>query len=156
MPIVSNIEVSEESPNASGVADLLAESDAFAAALYPAESNHMIGVADLVAPGASFFVARIAGRAVGCGAVVTGREPAFGEIKRMFVRAEARGQGAGRMILQALERAARDAGVWVLRLETGVANTEALALYKRHGYLTRGPFDSYTEDPLSIFMEKSL
>jgi putative acetyltransferase len=153
---IGALEIRQESPNAEGIAPLLAESDAFAAALYPAESNHMADVEALCAPGAKFFVASLGGRVVGCGAVVRGEEAGVAEIKRMFVRADARGCGAGRAILAALEGAARADGVSFLRLETGIANAEALALYRRHGYATRGPFGDYNEDPLSVFMEKSL
>jgi putative acetyltransferase len=31
-----------------------------------------------------------------------------------------------------------------------------LTLYERAGYQRRGPFGDYSEDPLSIFMEKKL
>lgn len=43
-----------------------------------------------------------------------------------------------------------------MRLETGVASTEALALYRRSGYREREPFGDYALDPRSIFMEKAL
>ena len=58
--------------------------------------------------------------------------------------------------MQALEDAAGTAGVTRLQLETGVANHDALTLYRRNGYRERGPFGSYAADPLSVFMEKAL
>jgi len=98
-------------------------------------------------------VARRAGVAIGCGALVpgTGGEA---ELKRMFVVPEARGLKLGSRILDALEAAAKAEGVRVLRLETGVRQPEALALYHRHGYTERGPFGTYRPDPLSTFFEK--
>jgi putative acetyltransferase len=55
-----------------------------------------------------------------------------------------------------LEAEARRLGVSVLRLETGISQPEALALYRRRGYVERAPFGAYRLDPLSLFMEKTL
>ena len=43
-----------------------------------------------------------------------------------------------------------------MRLETGTKQPEAIALYRKFGYVERGPFGAYKPDPLSIFMEKRL
>jgi len=48
------------------------------------------------------------------------------------------------------------AGVERLRLETGVANSAALALYEKTGFKRREPFADYRPDPLSVFMERQL
>ena len=72
----------------------------------------------------------------------------------MFVVPEARGLKLGSSILAALEAVAKTEDVRVLRLETGVRQPEALALYRRHGYMERGPFGAYQQDPLSTFFEK--
>ncbi len=50
----------------------------------------------------------------------------------------------------------RARGVRLARLETGVHQHEALGLYADMGYTKRGPFGSYSDDPLSVFMEKRL
>ena len=42
----------------------------------------------------------------------------------------------------------------MLRLETGIHNTEALALYRRAGFAECAAFGDYAPDPLSVFMEK--
>ena len=47
-------------------------------------------------------------------------------------------------------------GVTVARLETGIRQPEALALYERCGYARIAPFGDYREDPLSVFLEKWL
>lgn len=149
------ISVALESPRQSEVELLLQESDAYARALYPPESNHMVPLDELERPDVRFFVARDAGWAVGCGALfVAGQGTA--EVKRMIVGASARGRGAGRALLQAIEAAARSAGVRVLQLETGIHNREALALYRRFGFRERPPFGSYAADAVSVFMEKAL
>jgi len=106
-------------------------------------------------PNVVFLVARIDGRVAGCGAFVNQRGE-YAEIKRMYVAPEFRGLQLGRRILEALEEQARGAGLSVARLETGISQPEALGLYEKAGYQRRGPFGSYREDPLSVFMEKNL
>lgn len=145
--------VAAETADQTEVHALLRQSDAYHASLYPAESNHLVDVAALTATNARFLVARCGGIAVGCGALLLGPD-AEAEIKRMFVAPEARGRRIGSQILDALETAARSEGVRVIRLETGVRQTESLALYRRHGYTERGPFGTYEKDPLSTFFEK--
>jgi ribosomal protein S18 acetylase RimI-like enzyme len=44
----------------------------------------------------------------------------------------------------------------LLRLETGIHQKEAIALYERMGFQQIPPFGSYKEDPLSRFYEKRL
>lgn len=57
------------------------------------------------------------------------------EIKRMWVRAQLRGQGVSRSMLAELERTAALAGAVKIRLNTGFLQPEALALYDSSGYL---------------------
>jgi putative acetyltransferase len=149
----SSVVIAAESADQPEVHALLRQSDAYFAALYPAESNHLVDVATLIAPNVRFLVARREGRAVGCGALVLGAD-GEAELKRMFVVPEARGHKLGSRILEALEAVAKAHGVRVLRLETGIRQPEALALYRRHAYVERGPFGSYKTDPLSTFFEK--
>jgi putative acetyltransferase len=144
-----------ESPAQGDVLRLLGGSDAYHARLYPAASNHLLPASELAGENVRFLVARVDGRAVGCGALVVGRE-GEAEIKRMFVAPSMRGRQLGRQILAALERQAEAAGIRVLRLETGVRQPAALALYRSHGYAERGPFGAYQSDPLSTFLEKWL
>jgi putative acetyltransferase len=77
-------------------------------------------------------------------------------MKRLFVDPASRGQGVGLRLVQAIETAAAQDGVRQLFLETGVKSHEALGLYRRIGFKQCGPFGSYANDPLSIFMVKSL
>lgn len=147
------IEIRIENPDQAEIADLLQSSDAYMAALYPAESNHMLDIASLKRPEVTFIVARVDGKALGCGAVVKSGA-AWAEIKRMFVSPAARGQQLGRRLLEKLESIAIERGAQLLRLETGVKQPEALALYRSCGFVEIGPFGKYRPDPLSIFMEK--
>ena len=149
------IDLAIENPDQHEVRELLKASDTYMAELYPAESNHMLDVSELCRPGVTFIVARMDGRAVGCGAIVESTD-GWAEIKRMFVSPLARGQNIGRRLLQKLEAAALDKGVPLLRLETGIKQPEALALYRSAGFVEIGPFGKYGPDPLSLFMEKPL
>jgi putative acetyltransferase len=150
------IDIALENPDQPDVRDLLAASDAYMAALYPAESNHLLDVGALMRPEVKFVVARIGGRAVGCGAVVASGED-WAELKRMFVSPSARGRNIGRLLLQTLEGlAAAHQGITRLRLETGVKQPEALALYRSAGFYEIGPFGDYRLDPVSVFMEKRI
>lgn len=147
--------ISAESPDQPDVIALIAELDAYQDTLYPPESRHALDLSSLKQSNVRFFVARdAAGEAVGCAAVVLG--DAYGEIKRMYVSPASRGQGVARRLLQALESAALASGCRLLTLESGPFQPEALGLYAALGYERRGPFGSYTDDPLSVFMQKAI
>jgi len=89
---------------------------------------------ELRPPGGIFEVARLGGQPVGCGALKI-KDKGIGEIKRMWVHADARGLGVGRRILDALEEKAKGLGLRRLRLETNRALKEAQALYRNSGYV---------------------
>lgn len=150
-----NTRISIEPPRQPGVVRLLELSDAYALSLYPAESNYLLDIASLEKPEVTMFVARQDGAVAGCCALVDGGDRS-GEIKRLFVDPAMRGLGIARRLLEALEAQAQAAGIAILRLETGIYQPEAIGLYERAGYVRRGPFCDYPDDPLSIFMEKVL
>ena len=47
----------------------------------------------------------------------------------------------------------RQRGIFLLRLETGIYQFEAIGLYERFGFRRMGPFGAYRDDPLSAFYE---
>jgi putative acetyltransferase len=144
-----------ESPNQPDVIALIAELDAYQDSLYPPEARYALDLASLTQPDVVFAVARdVAGRAVGCGAIVLG--PEFGEVKRLFVSPVARGQGLAQQLLARLEAEAVARGCALLTLESGPFQPEALRLYERFGFERCGPFGGYADDPLSVFMRKRL
>lgn len=149
-----DVSVAAERVEGAEILDLLAASDAYAASLYPGESNHMLAPEALRKPAVTFLVARLNGKAVGCAALV--RCDGYGEIKRMFVADTARGLGIGRRLLRAIENEARKAKLSLLRLETGTKQPEAQRLYRTAGFRDVPPFGAYGPDPLSVFMEKTL
>jgi putative acetyltransferase len=119
-----------------------------------------------VAPGNGvFLVARWLGRPVGCGALRSLREAGgmhelgarVGELKRMYVAPDVRGQGIGRALLERLEAEARALGLTRLVLETGTRQEEALALYSRAGFIGIPAYGEYGASPgTSVCLGKSL
>nr|WP_316654216.1 GNAT family N-acetyltransferase [uncultured Gellertiella sp.] len=150
-----SVEIAEELPRQPGVIRLLDMSDAYMAALYPAESNHLLDLASLEKPGVWFLVARRGEDVVGCVSLVEAGD-GTAEIKRMFVDPEARGLKLGKRLMEELEALARRKGIEAIRLETGITQPEAIGLYRAWGYVEIGPFGAYRQDPLSLFMEKRL
>ncbi len=137
---------------------LLALADTYLGSLYPPESNHLESPEGLSMPHVYFLGLRFEDEVIGCGAIklFADQEPPYGEIKRVFLLEKYRGQGYSKGIIAALEQAAQQRGIDLIRLETGVLQTEALGLYRRLGYQERGPYGGYETDPLSVFMEKRL
>jgi GNAT superfamily N-acetyltransferase len=111
------------------------------------------GADDLAPPGGAFLVGRRDGVAVCCGGVKRLPDGAA-EIKRMFVVPEARRQGLARLLLGALEDAARSLGYDVVRLDTGPRQPHAQALYEASGY---HPIGNFNANPVASFWgEKQL
>jgi len=152
---MNDVTIGIERPDQPEVVALLAASDRYTAALYPAESNHMLDVAGLLLPEVTFFVARLDGKAMGCASLVK-KSGDYAEIKRMYVDEAARGSGLGKQLMAALNEQARQLDVRYLKLETGIHQPEAIALYHRDGFIDITPFGDYEPDPLSIFMEKRI
>lgn len=150
---MTTISIRETDPLDPAVQTLIAALDAYAAALYPAESNHLDPVDELAKEHVYFVGAFEDEQIVGCGAVKRMPE-GYGEIKRMYVAPAARGKGIGGQILFALEQHLLAHDLGIARLETGVENTEALGLYRKLGYEITEPFGEYRQDPLSVFLEK--
>lgn len=144
-------------PRDPAAASLLRRSDAYLEPLYPPESNHQESIAGLCHPSVAFFVAFVGGKAAGCAGVkIQDDDGRYGEIKRVFVAETHRGRGIAKALMRRLEAHLVEHGVDTARLETGVRQPEALALYRRLGYRERPPFGRYAADPLSVFMEKRL
>lgn len=123
--------------------------------LYPPESRHAFTIEKLLREAVAFFIVYYDGKAAGCGGLkLFGEE--HGEVKRMYVRPAFRGFGLGKAMLNHLAEYALKHQVGLLRLETGIYQTHAIALYERFGFQRRAPFGEYREDPLSIYFEKRL
>jgi ribosomal protein S18 acetylase RimI-like enzyme len=150
-----SVVITEERPDTPDAVALIDELDTHLASLYPSESRHGFSVEKLLRDGVTFFVARDDGRAAGCGGVLmVGRE--YAEVKRMYVRPAFRGRGLGCVILDHLVEHARHRGLTVIRLETGIHQREAIALYERSGFRRIPPFGPYWDDPVSRCYEKRI
>src|SRR6186997_1795619 len=113
---------------------------------YPPESVHGYSVDKLLARNVAFFVMRVDGEPVGCGGLESFPE-GYGELKRMYTRPEYRRLGLGKQMLDALQAHGRAEGLATLRLETGIFQEAAIAMYEGHGFRRTGPFGSYVDDP---------
>jgi GNAT superfamily N-acetyltransferase len=60
--------------------------------------------------------------------------PGVGQIRRLWVDPEQRGQGIARALMGGVEEAARELGLTDLRLGTGDRQPEAVALYESSGW----------------------
>jgi GNAT superfamily N-acetyltransferase len=96
---------------------------------------------DFSPPGGCFVALYEDDRAVAGGGVKRFAE-GIGEIKRMYVVPDRRGQGLGRDLLAALEDAARDLGYTTTRLDTGIKQPGAEALYRSAGYREIGNYNN--------------
>jgi GNAT superfamily N-acetyltransferase len=83
--------------------------------------------------GGVFLVADVNGTPGGCGGLQR-LDDETGEIRRVYVRASARGLGAGRTIVEGLVDAARGFGYRRVRLDTGDRLPEAVALFRSLGF----------------------
>jgi putative acetyltransferase len=136
---------------------LIAIADACMAGLYPPESNHLDSPESLSRPGVHFVGIHSGTELIACGGVkLMDDDGRYGEIKRVFVLPAHRGCGHARAIMAALESWLVTRFIRVARLETGIAQPEALGLYRALGYRERARFGGYPPDPLSVYMEKLL
>jgi putative acetyltransferase len=136
---------------------LIDELDAELNASYAPEQCHGLNLTRVFRPGILFFIARLDGEPVGCGAVALG--DGFAEVKRMYTRPYVRGRGVARTLLSRLEDEAQARGVTRLALETGDGQHAALRFYERAGFTRCAPFGAYaTMLPRaierSVFFEK--
>lgn len=104
-------------------------------------------------PEGVFLLASSGDAALGCGGMrrLTAE---MGEIKRLFVRPAARGQGVARALLEGLEQRAADQGLKAIRLDTHGGEPSAVGLFRAAGYL---PIDDYNANPYAKYwFEKRL
>jgi GNAT superfamily N-acetyltransferase len=150
-----SVEITSEHPASPDATALIAELDAHLEPLYARESRHGFSVARLIAERVAFFVIRADGSPAGCGGIKL-FDGEYGEIKRMYVRPQFRGQKLGKQMLDHLADYAASHGINLLRLETGIHQLAAIRLYEQEGFRRIPPFGSYRADPVSVCYEKRL
>ena len=78
------------------------------------------------------------------------------EIRRMYVRPQFQRRGLARVVLDKIESTALEAGFARVILETGLAQPEAIELYRSAGYDDIPAFGFYAEEELSVHLGKVL
>ena len=126
---------------------------------YAPEQKHALSVDQLFQPNIRFFLARLDGIAVACGGI--GLYDGYAELKRMYAAPHVRGKGVAKAVLARLEAEAHDAGLTLVRIETGNLQHEAMRFYEREGYAKCAVFGPYAAMPpnaiaTSVFYEKRL
>jgi len=140
----SAVQIKAEAPDSADARLCLEEyfrelADRFKTGFDPAKSISA-NADELTPPAGVLVIARLGGQPIGCGALKM-KDRNIGELKRMWVRTDARGLGVGRRILETLETLAREFGLGTLRLETNRTLKEAQALYRKCGYVEVEPFN---------------
>jgi GNAT superfamily N-acetyltransferase len=147
------LELAPVDPDSLDARILLGELGAALAAITGNDGVASFEAADVRGERACFLVARgVDGLAVGCGALQPLAE-GVAELKRMYARP---GSGAGRVILEALERQALAFGYRAIWLETRKVNTRALAFYDRHGYRSIPNYGKYVGRTEAVCLGKAL
>lgn len=148
--------VAAESPLSDDVRALVQALNEFTYGLTPAEHRHHMTVEQMAEPDTTLFVARDEqGAPLGMGALRR-HANGVGEVKRMFVKPEARGLGVGGAILARIEGLARQEGAARIVLETGSNFDAAKRVYERGGFQPCDPVLDYPPSAWTAFYAKSL
>ncbi len=134
--------------------ELINKLDEYCSGLYPPEDNYFDSIETLSKDNVRMYGCRIKGRIIATGAVKF--MDGYGEIKRIFVLPEFRGNNIAEKIIRKLEEEAGKMELRHLRLETGIYQPEALGMFKKCGFIECGVYGEYTDNPHSIFMEKNI
>jgi GNAT superfamily N-acetyltransferase len=152
---VPRVKLRVEAPSSPDAAALIAALDADLAKTYPPDVIFGLHEEDHHDDHMVFLVARRGDRAIGCGALRT-LDAETGEVKRMYVVPDERGNGVSRVLLTAIETIAIGKRHRVLRLETGKLSPAPLALYRSAGYREIPLYGEYVGNDYSICFEKPL
>ena len=147
--------VATESPLTDDVRALVKALNEFTYELTPAEYRHHMTVEQMAQADTTLFVARDENGALGMGALRR-HANGVGEVKRMFVKPEARGRRIGEAILAHIEALARQEGFTRLVLETGSNFDAARRVYERGAFVTCDAVLDYPPSAWTAFYEKTL
>ena len=92
---------------------------------------------------------------IACGALKK-FNPTTAEIKRMYTAADQRGKGIGSQVLAQLEAWAKELTFTSCVLETGKRQPDAIALYKKNGYVEIPLYGQYVGMENSVCFQKML
>ena len=94
-------------------------------------------------PGGELLLAKRGDHVLGCIALKPLEPPHVAEIKRLFVRPQARGRGIGKALIQAALATALQMGYDEIKLDTLAEMEGAIALYKASGFVPIPPYGSH-------------
>ena len=124
---LAGLTIRVESPNADGVAALIA-------CAASKESGDTVPTAeDLTQPNIEVLVARLDGTAVGC--IVLMDHLRYAEMRRLYVAEDARGNGIAAALVAALESAARDIGLRRVYVSDTTGGAERRDTFSRLGFV---------------------
>jgi len=153
MLALPNVEIRRATPAELPDAYLMVSEYYQAAAVQKRETQEEF-LRDYFSVGSGFWLARSGDNIIGCVALRHIAEPHSAEIKRMYVRPEARGQGVAQQLLESAERFALAAGYRWIYLDTADDMKAAARFYQRNGFQ---PCERYNDNPqATIFMRKRI
>ncbi len=154
---MSTWSIAVDDPRREDVLALLQRHLDFARAASPPEDTHALDSTGLLHPSVTFLSLRDQGRLLAIGAIKS-LDEAHMELKSIHTAEEARGNGAGRAIVEELIATARTRGATRVSLETGSmeAFAPSRALYQRLGFVECEPFGDYSPSRNSTFMTLEL
>jgi GNAT superfamily N-acetyltransferase len=101
-------------------------------------------------PGGELLLAKRGDHVLGCIGLKP-LAPGVAEIKRLFVREQARGLGVGKALIEAITRTARELGYAEIKLDTLPQMQGAIALYQAAGFKPIAPYGSHAYPGLVCF-----
>jgi GNAT superfamily N-acetyltransferase len=101
-------------------------------------------------PGGELLLAKRGDHVLGCIGLKP-LAPGVAEIKRLFVREQARGLGVGKALIEAMTRTARELGYAEIKLDTLPQMQGAIALYRAAGFKPIAPYGSHAYPGLVCF-----
>lgn len=123
----------------------------------PIASRYALDLSGLQRPEVTVWSAQIGGRIAAIGALKT-LDAGVGEVKSMRTHPDFLRQGAAAAILAVMIATARERGLKRLSLETGTAPAfnSAIALYRKHGFISGPPFSTYRASAFNQFFHLDL
>ena len=110
-------------------------------------------------PASQFYLLEQGGTTIGMGGLRTVR-PGVAEMKRVYLRDAAKGQGLGRALVERLMDDARGFGFHTMLLDTAPTLTTAIALYEKLGFTRTPPYEQVEVPvllhPHWVFMRRAL
>ena len=151
------VSIQIEDPRDPEVSELLAQHQSFCNSVTEACGVHALDVEKLRVPGVTLFGYREDGELLGlCALKLLGGNAA--ELKSMHTKAEARGTGVARKLLDHVIAYAKSGDIGTLMLETGSQDAfiPARKLYESFGFSYRDKFADYPALASSSFMQLNL